>query len=194
MRRGRCPRSAAAGVPREHVRARARCTRGMRCRQCGELLARAVGAAARATAHRRMDLAAAPTSGTPPCARTRPPATRTRWTRREQRRRGARVAVLLPGEMRCHLFDCDNLMGSLAAFDVFISTYAEDADRAACCDRRAGSSLRAVGGRSFGLPPGACTSGTASTASSAADALLASTRTRPLYLAYEHVGSGDRGP
>jgi hypothetical protein len=41
-----------------------------------------------------------------------------------------RVAVLLPGEMRCHLFDCDNLMGSLAAFDVFVSTYAEDADRA----------------------------------------------------------------
>ena len=42
----------------------------------------------------------------------------------------ARVAVLLPGEMRCQFFDCDNLMGSLAAFDVFVSTYAEDEDRA----------------------------------------------------------------
>ena len=40
----------------------------------------------------------------------------------------ARVAVLLPGEMRFP--DFDNLAASLAAFDVFISTYAEDEDRA----------------------------------------------------------------
>ena len=41
---------------------------------------------------------------------------------------GTRVAVLLPGEMRFP--DFDNLAASLAAFDVFISTYAEDEDRA----------------------------------------------------------------
>ncbi len=40
----------------------------------------------------------------------------------------ARVAVLLPGEMRFP--DFDNLAASLAAFDVFVSTYAEDEDRA----------------------------------------------------------------
>ena len=39
-----------------------------------------------------------------------------------------RVAVLLPGEMRFP--DFDNLAASLAAFDVFVSTYAEDEDRA----------------------------------------------------------------
>ena len=41
---------------------------------------------------------------------------------------GTRVAVLLPGEMRFP--DFDNLMASMAAFDVFISTYVEDEDRA----------------------------------------------------------------
>ena len=41
---------------------------------------------------------------------------------------GTRVAVLLPGEMRFP--DFDNLAASLAAFDVFISTYAEEEDRA----------------------------------------------------------------
>ena len=41
---------------------------------------------------------------------------------------GTRVAVLLPGEMRFP--DFDNLMASMAAFDVFISTYVEYEDQA----------------------------------------------------------------
>ena len=41
---------------------------------------------------------------------------------------GTRVAVLLPGEMRFP--DFDNLAASLAAFDVFISTYTEYEDHA----------------------------------------------------------------
>ena len=41
---------------------------------------------------------------------------------------GTRVAVLLPGEMRFP--DFDNLMASMVAFDVFISTYVEYEDRA----------------------------------------------------------------
>ena len=60
----------------------------------------------------RSSATGAPTNGTQPAAPTN----------------GTRVAVLLPGEMRFP--DFDNLAASLAAFDVFISTYAEDEDRA----------------------------------------------------------------
>ena len=60
----------------------------------------------------RSSATGAPTNGTQPAAPTN----------------GTRVAVLLPGEMRFP--DFDNLAASLAAFDVFVSTYAEDEDRA----------------------------------------------------------------
>ena len=60
----------------------------------------------------RSSATGAPTNGTQPAAPTN----------------GTRVAVLLPGEMRFP--DFDNLAASLAAFDVFVSTYAEDEGRA----------------------------------------------------------------
>ena len=60
----------------------------------------------------RSSATGAPTNGTQPAAPTN----------------GTRVAVLLPGEMRFP--DFDNLMASMAAFDVFISTYVEYEDRA----------------------------------------------------------------
>ena len=60
----------------------------------------------------RSSATGAPTNGTQPAAPTN----------------GPRVAVLLPGEMRFP--DFDNLAASLAAFDVFVSTYAEDEGRA----------------------------------------------------------------
>ncbi len=60
----------------------------------------------------RSSATGAPTNGTQPAAPTN----------------GTRVAVLLPGEMRFP--DFDNLAASLAAFDVFISTYTEYEDHA----------------------------------------------------------------
>ena len=56
------------------------------------------------------------------------PATATNGTQPAAPTNGTRVAVLLPGEMRFP--DFDNLMASMAAFDVFISTYVEYEDRA----------------------------------------------------------------
>ena len=55
-------------------------------------------------------------------------ATATNGTQPAAPTNGTRVAVLLPGEMRFP--DFDNLMASMAAFDVFISTYVEYEDRA----------------------------------------------------------------
>ena len=56
------------------------------------------------------------------------PATATNGTQPAAPTNGTRVAVLLPGEMRFP--DFDNLAASLAAFDVFISTYTEYEDHA----------------------------------------------------------------
>ena len=55
-------------------------------------------------------------------------ATATNGTQPAAPTNGTRVAVLLPGEMRFP--DFDNLAASLAAFDVFISTYTEYEDHA----------------------------------------------------------------